>query len=175
MYSVRTVARVAVGTVVGVVLSGRVAGAQSCAIATTSRGPVSCSIATTLSITTRMPALVGVSVTPGSASVAGASRRGLRGSIDAGIGVRANRSYSLQIARGSMDSRPATTTSGTRITWSTDNASALLGDVPMAIGEYAGRGSALVPLRIAFERDAAKQHGTSSFDPINLLLTVVAP
>jgi hypothetical protein len=71
--------------------------AQTCSIASTTRGPLSCAVTTSVLTTIRMPALVRVNVTPlGRSAVSAHAAPGVS-VVQAAVEVSANRSYSLQI------------------------------------------------------------------------------
>ena len=72
------------------VITSAKADAQTCSIASTTRGPLSCSVTTNVHMSVRIPALVGVTVTSLD-SLALASGSVVR----AGLAVKTNRSYAL--------------------------------------------------------------------------------
>jgi hypothetical protein len=150
--------------------AGASVGAQTCSISSTARGPLSCSVTTTMRMTVRIPSLVGVTMTTDAPAIA-AGR-----SIRAGLSVRTNRSYALQISRAPMDSVDSFAVAASHqrpVTWSTSIASAELADQPTQIDALSAPATGQTPIRVAFARDA--QSATAPVDPIRLLLTIVAP
>jgi hypothetical protein len=156
-------------------LTGRDVYAQACTINSTAPGPVSCAVHTTVTMTVRVPTMVGVSVTPGvTSSGTRGQAKAAASVVEAGIGVKANRSYDLQIARAPIDSASITPVPPA-VTWSTATSSALLGDTPIRIDQYGSATSDRPPTRLALSRDPRHIHGIATADPIGLLLTIVAP
>ena len=147
------------------------AAAQSCSVASSARGPVSCSVMTSVTMSIRVPSLVGVTLT--SPTVAPEAADGV---IHAGVRVKTNRSYALQIARAPMD--PTELVVGTSagpigVIWSTAVAAAPLGDTPLQFDASAEGTADQAPVQVSFARP-----GDSSvpvLEPIRLILTVVAP
>jgi hypothetical protein len=150
--------------------AGASVGAQTCSISSTARGPLSCSVTTTMRMTVRIPSMVGVTMTTDAPAVA------VGRTIRAGLSVRTNRSYALQISRAPMDSVDSFAVAGSYqrpITWSTPVASAELADRPTQIDALGAPATGQTPIHVAFARDA--QSDVAPVDPIRLLLTIVAP
>jgi hypothetical protein len=149
--------------------AGAGVGAQTCSISSTARGPLSCSVPTTLRMTVRIPSMVGVTMTTDAPAIA-AGR-----TIRAGLSVRTNRSYALQISRAPMDSVDSTASPSRRlrVSWSTAVASAELADRPTQIDALGRASAGEHAMHVTFGRDA--QSDVAPLDPIRLLMTVVAP
>jgi hypothetical protein len=154
------------------VIAGATARAQTCSISSTARGSVSCSVTSTVQMGLRIPALVGVTVTPVSGAVrAPGSAVGVR----ARLRVKTNRSYALQIA--SAPAIPGGRTSALRsspgVIWATKAHHASLDETPTQIDAAGGPSDDREPLQVAFVGPA--QSDVSSDVPIRLILTIVAP
>jgi len=87
--------------------------------------------------------------------------------VRAGITVKTNRSYSLQVAGA------AGSASAEHVTWSTVGDRAPLDETPTQIDTYEGPLADREPIQVAFTRDSRRD--VSAPDPIRLILTVVAP
>jgi hypothetical protein len=145
--------------------------AQSCSVASSARGPVSCSISTSMNISIRVPSLVGVTLT--TPTLASETANGV---IHAGVRVKTNRSYALQIARAPIDlTRPDVLSPSEPISvlWSAGAAAAPLGDTPMQLDGYAEPTADREPVEVSFARPGAS--AVPALEPIRLILTVVAP
>jgi hypothetical protein len=153
-----------------IVIACGTAGAQTCSISSTARGSLSCSVTTTVRMSLRIPALVGVTVTP---AAAGIQAQG--SSVRAGVRVKTNRSYALQIARALVDSSDQTARSeaASDITWSTDGNRASLDETPTQIDAAGGPSDDRAPVEVAFARPPRRDVALP--DPIRLTLTIVAP
>ena len=111
--------------------------------------------------------MVGVTMTTDAPAVA------VGRTIRAGLSVRTNRSYALQISRAPVDSFAVAGSYQRPITWSTPVASAELADRPTQIDALGAPATGQTPIHVAFARDA--QSDVAPVDPIRLLLTIVAP
>lgn len=166
MFSTRAIIATVIPAACLVITSAK-AHAQSCSIASTARGPLSCSVTTNVHMSLRIPALVGVTVTssaalaPGSASV-----------VRAGLAVKTNRSYTLQIASAPIDPS-SRASSSTPVTWATNEDLASLDEIPAQIDAAGGPSDDREPVQVAFARPTAA--AVPSADPIRLVLTIVAP
>jgi len=168
MFSLRGISSVVIAGCIGT--AGAAAGAQSCSISSTARGPLSCSVTTTVRMTVHIPSMVGVTMTTNTPSIAAGT------TIRAGLDVRANRSYALQISRAPMDSADLLGSEPShppRVTWSSPLASAELAERPTQIDAFSGSPVSQDGIELAFARDT--RSGIAPLDPIRLLLTVVAP
>ena len=168
MSSSRAIA-VAVITAACTVVARGSAGAQACSISSTAPGPLSCSVWTTVRMTVRIPAMVGVTVTSSQSTVAGAGVR-------AGLSVKTNRSYALQISRAPMDSAnalPPVSSAAPKVEWATAGHRTELDDTPTQIDARMGPADGRAPVDVAFA--SPQTLGAAQLDPIRLLLTVVAP
>jgi hypothetical protein len=137
------------------------ASAQTCSISSTARGPLSCSVTTTVHMSMRVPEMVAVAMTAPSASLQ------MSLVVRAGLSVKTNRSYSLQIA-----SAPGSA-SRERVTWTTGPDRGSLDETPAEIDASDRPSSDREPIQLAFARDSRRD--VSAPDPIRLILTVVAP
>ena len=159
-----------VSTAACLVITSAKAYAQTCSISSTVRGPLSCSVTTNVHLSVRIPALVGVTVTSSdrSASLSGSVVR-------AGLAVKTNRSYALQIARAPIDQviRASATPDVPPVSWATDEDRASLNDTPAQIDAAGGPSDDREPVQVAFARSPAGD--VPSADPIRLILTIVAP
>jgi len=159
-----------VSTAACLVITSAKAYAQTCSIISTVPGPLSCSVTTNVHLNVRIPALVGVTVTSSdrSASLSGSVVR-------AGLAVKTNRSYALQIARAPIDQaiRASATPDAPPVSWATDEDRASLNDTPAQIDAAGGPSDDREPVQVAFARSPAGD--VPSADPIRLILTIVAP
>lgn len=150
---------------------GGAIGAQACVINSTAKGPLSCSVTTTVRMNVRIPSMVGVTmIATGSPAIADGPV------VHAGLSVKTNRSYAVQISRAPMDSTDSFASAASRplrVTWATPAGHAQLGDTPAQIDGLSEprAGHEAIPVAFALER----QPDVSLLDPIRLLLTVVAP
>jgi hypothetical protein len=160
----------AVSTAACLVITSAKADAQTCSIASTTRGPLSCSVTTNVHMSVRIPALVGVTVTSLD-SLALASGSVVR----AGLAVKTNRSYALQIARAPIDPviRASASPDAPPVSWATDEHRASLNDTPAQIDAAGGPSDDREPVQVAFARSPAGD--VPSADPIRLILTIIAP
>ena len=146
-------------------------GAQTCSISSTARGPLSCSVATTVRMNVRIPSMVGVTMRSTGGPVAAAGP-----AVLAGLSVKTNRSYAVQLSRAPMDSADSIASASSRqsgVIWSTPTARAPLGEMPTQIDGLSGSTSGPNAIQVAFARDS--QPDGAPLNPIRLLLTVVAP
>ena len=158
-----------VSTAACLVITSARAHAQTCSISSTARGPLSCSVTTNVHMSLRIPSLVGVTVTS-SDVLARASGSVVR----AGLAVKTNRSYALQIAAAPLDARPTGSRPATRlVTWATEQDLASLSETPAQIDAAGGPSDDREPVQVAFARPTASD--VPSADPIRLILTIVAP
>jgi hypothetical protein len=144
--------------------------AQTCSISSTARGSLSCSVTTTVRMGLRVPSLVGVTVTSAAAGVQPSGS-----SIRAGLSVKTNRSYSLQIARAPLDSsdQGAPSEAASDVTWSTGGNRASLDETPTQIDAAGGPSDDRAPVEVAFARPP--RGAVALLEPIRLTLTIVAP
>jgi hypothetical protein len=161
--SFRVIAAAVVNATACVVLAHGDAAAQTCSISSTAPGPLSCSVTTTVHMSLRIPSMVGVTMTSPAASLQTSPV------VRAGLAVKTNRSYSVQIA--SAHDAPAG--SAPRVTWATAAERASLDEMPTQIDAYDGPSDDRTPIEVAFARES--RHDVSPLDPIRLILTVVAP
>lgn len=146
--------------------------AQTCSISSTTRGPLSCALTTTMTATIHMPTLVSVNVTPlrtSDASPSGAQRISI---VDAAVGVRANRSYSLQIANVSEVSDSDLSEPSAEVSRSMARRALELRKAPVQQATFSGPMGDHAPFVLAFSR---RPFDTVTGDPIRLVLTIVAP
>jgi len=168
MFSLRGISVMVIAGCIGT--AAATAGAQTCSISSTARGPLSCSVTTTVRMTMHIPSMVGVTMTSDSPALAAGA------TIRAGLNVRTNRSYALQISRAPMDSadsRWSDASHPSRVTWSTSLASAELAERPTQIDAFSEAAIGQDAIQLAFARDPNSD--VAQLDPIRLLLTVVAP
>ena len=152
-------------------VSGRV-DAQTCSISSTTRGPLSCAVTTAIRTTIRMPALVSVSITPLRTSVASAGRAQRVSIVDAAFGVKANRSYSLQIANASEGPDSDLVAPSMDLTRSIAGGAPELSEARVQQATFSGPMGDHAPFVLAFSSELLDQ-GTA--DPIRLVVTIVAP
>ena len=159
-----------VGTAACLVITSAKAYAQTCSISSTARGPLSCSVTTSVHMSVRIPALVGVTVTSSDRSDSASGSV-----VRAGLEVKTNRSYALQIARAPIDQaiRASATPDAPPVSWATDEHRASLNDTPAQIDAAGGPSDDREPVQVAFARPPAGD--VPSADPIRLILTIVAP
>jgi len=159
-----------VGTAACLVITSAKAYAQTCSISSTARGPLSCSVTTSVHMSVRIPALVGVTVTSSDRSDSASGSV-----VRAGLEVKTNRSYALQIARAPIDQaiRASATPDAPPVSWATDENRASLNDTPAQIDAAGGPSDDREPVQVAFARKPAGD--VPSADPIRLILTIIAP
>jgi hypothetical protein len=169
MSSFRAVIAVVLNASACVLIGPASADAQTCSISSSARGPLECAVTTSVRMTLRVPALVGVTV----ATTADAAARVPGATIRAGVEVKANRSYALQIASAPADqmgSGGRATAEHTNVVWSTAGNRARLSDTPTQLEASAEPTTARDPLEVAF----ASQFRRSTVTP-RFVLTIVAP
>jgi hypothetical protein len=168
--SFRVIAAAVVNATACVVLAHGDAAAQTCSISSTAPGPLSCSVTTTMHMSLRIPSMVGVTMTSPAASSQTSPV------VRAGLSVKTNRSYSVQIASApDVPAGPPGSTAGSapRVTWATAGERAPLDENPTQIDAYDGPSDDRTPIEVAFARESRRD--VSPLDPIRLILTVVAP
>ena len=144
--------------------------AQSCSISSTARGPLACSVKTTIRMSVRVPALIGVTVS--SRDVAGQAPAAV---VRAGLHIKTNRSYALQIASADGPTgaiRPALA-AAQRVTWSTGEGRASLDATPVQIDGGDGATDGRDTVEVTFVREP--QRAGPAVEPVRFLLTIVAP
>ena len=113
--------------------------------------------------------MVGVTVTSSQSTVAGAGVR-------AGLSVKTNRSYALQISRAPMDSTnvvPTVSSAAPKVEWATAGHRMELDDTPTQVDARSRPAEDRAPVDVAFA--SAQRLGVGQLEPIRLLLTVIAP
>jgi hypothetical protein len=143
------------------------AAAQTCSIGSAAHGPLSCVVTTTIHMSMRVPAMVGVTVTSPTMAT-----ELVNPAVRAGLRVKTNRSYALQVAGARVDGVDGQARSTQRVTMATAAGSATLDETPMQIDTYDGPADDRAPIQLDFARDS--QHGVSASDPIRLVVTIVA-
>jgi hypothetical protein len=170
MSSFRAIVAAVINATACVVLVSGSAGAQTCSINSSAPGPLSCSVTTSVRMALRIPALVGVTVTSADDAVWAAPV------VHAGVKVKTNRSYALQIASAPIDpTDPTASTAKVQpsVVWSTAGSRALLSETPTQLDAYGEPTWDRDPVQVAFARPS--QRGAKVLDPIRLILTIVAP
>ena len=171
MSRIRAIVSVATASAFLVIASGN-ARAQTCSISSMARGSVSCSVTSTVQMGLRIPALVGVTLTPATGVVrAPGSAVGVR----ARLRVKTNRSYALQIASAPAipGGRASASGSSSGIIWATKASHASLDETPTQIDAAGGPSDDRESVQVAFVGLALGD--VPSDDPIRLILTIVAP
>jgi hypothetical protein len=171
MSSVRLIVVTVVNATACILIARGSAEAQTCSINSTVPGPVSCSVTSNVRMTLRIPALVGVTVTSLDAGDQGSSAV-----VHAGLTVKTNRAYALQIASAPIDPidpPEAPPTGRSAAVWSTATDRGPLNDTPTQIDGFGEPTGTRPSVQVAFAREP--KSGVSRLDPIRLRLTIVAP
>jgi hypothetical protein len=144
------------------------AAAQTCSIGSAAHGPLSCVVTTTIHMSMRVPAMVGVTVTSPTMAT-----ELVNPAVRAGLRVKTNRSYALQVASARIDGADERIRSTQRVTMATAAGRGSLDETPTQIDTYGGPADDRDPIQLEFIRDS--EYGVSAFDPIRLVLTIIAP